>query len=801
MRLLKPTAIALILFSFFSRGAAAQSSSEKKAPLELRSAPTPLLSSPEAERPRNASFTIKEVIVEGNSRIEKDAILEKMSLKAGKPYVESQVRSDILSIFGMGFFEDVAVDESSGVLKVSVRERPVITKIEYKGSAEFENKDLEEASGLKAFHVVNLSKIRAAQAAIAKKYEEKGYYLARAEYSLKPVPGRSSEVELTFDITENSRVRIRKIFFLGNHVFNSGELKQAIATSEGHVFSWATSGGTYREAAFERDISLLAYFYANEGYIEAKFNKPRVTLSQDRRYIDIVMDITEGKQYFLGKVTFQGDDLFTEQDLQNTFGMKENDVFSAGKLQEEVVRLTDKYGDQGYAFANVIPRNQIREGTQIVDLTFDIERGEKVYWGKVLVTGNTKTHDKVIRRELPFHEGELYNATKRKKGVERVRRLGFFGNEVSFLTSTPKGSTNVLDLEIRVTEKPTGSLNVSAGYGSGSGMQFGAQVSQQNLFGRGQQLSFSFQYNKYSKTFNFEFVDPKVFDSEWLFGTSLYLQESTVGNPKTYDQELKGMNFRIGREIAENWNVYEVYKLEQSKLKDAVSDSIFTNPEKDKNSIISSLATTLAYDSRNNRLDPSGGEYFSMSSEFAGLGGRTFQKYLVNGRMYRKVFWKVVARSNMEYGYLTNNFNHESVPDSERFILGGVFSLRGYPQSSVGPERNVVNTREKNADGTPTNSQPFPYVIGGVQKFVFNQEIESPLIPEADIRVALFFDAGNSWNNTSQISPILLANYGWGIRWYSPLGPLRFEWGFPLATTTSKTSKSAEFHFIIAPTF
>lgn len=750
---------------------------------------------------QNPRATIKDIVVDGNSRIEKDAVLEKMSLKKGKVLDEDAVKADILAIFGMGFFEDVGMEEEDGVLKVNVRERPVITKIEYKGSSEFETKDLDEASGLKPFHVVNLTKIRAAQTAIAKKYEEKGYYLARAEFELQPVEGRKGEVLLTFHVTENSKVQIRRIFFLGNKVFSSGELKQAIATTEGHVFSWATSGGTYREGAFERDLSLLAFFYGNEGYIEAKFSKPRVTVSQDRRYIDIMLDVTEGKQYFLGNVTFSGDDLFTEQDLRQSLGMKEGEVFSYGKLQEEVIKLTDKYGDQGYAFANVVPRTQIREGTQIADLSVEIERGEKVYWGKIAVTGNTKTHDKVVRRELPFHEGELYNATKRKKGMERVRRLGFFGNEVNFLTSTPKGSTNTMDLEIRVTEKPTGSLNVSAGYGSGSGFQFGAQVSQQNLFGRGQQLSFSLQLNKFSKTFNFEFVDPKVFDSEYLLGLNVYLQESTIGSPKTYDQSLKGFNIRVGREISENWNLYEIYKLERSKLKDEVSPLIFTNPDKDKDSIISSLTTTVAYDSRNNRLDPSGGEYFSLSSEFAGLGGRSFQKYLVNGRLYRRVFWKVVLRTNVEFGYLANSLNGDTVPDSERFILGGVFSLRGYPQSSVGPEKTVTNTRDKNELGQPLNGSPFPYVVGGTQKFVFNQEIECPLIPEADIRVAAFFDAGNTWNNMARLSPIFLANYGWGIRWYSPLGPLRFEWGFPLSQTTSKMDKSPEFHFIIAPTF
>ena len=748
--------------------------------------------------PTVPSVALTGVEVVGQRRIEKDAILEKIKLKSGVTLTGEGVRIDILSVFGMGFFEDVRFDLNGTVLQITVKERPVVTKIEYQGSEEFEKKDLDDASALKPFTVLNLAKIRQAQTAITKKYEEKGYYLARADYELKPVEGRPSEVELNFHINENEKVRIRRIFFFGNEKFSSGDLKQVMITAEGHVFSWATSGGTYREDAFEHDLGVLAYFYGNEGYIQAKFAKPRVTLSQDRRYIDIMIDVEEGEQFALGDVTFNGDLLFPTEELRQAFAMKKGDVFSTGKLQEEVLKLTDKYGDQGYAFANVIPKPQIREGSKVVDLAFDIEKGEKVYWGKITVSGNSKTHDKVVRRELPFAEGELYNATKRKKGVEHVRRLGFFGNDVNFITSTPKGTNNVLDLEIRVAEKPTGTLNVSAGFGTGAGFTLTGNIAQNNLFGLGQQLSFNLSYNsRSSREFNLQFNDPKAFDTQWLMGGDLYLQQSEVGgtgNAKTYDQQLAGIALRVGREIQEDLSLSGSYKLAQSKISNPISEEIFTSP-KDKDSLISSITATLAYDTRNNRIDPSGGEYFSASSEFAGLGGRVFQKYALAARVYRKPFWKFVFRTNFEYGLLTNSFNDEVVPVSERFVLGGVFSLRGYPQSSVGPGKAVTPTRPD----APANV--LNYVIGGTQKLLFNQELEFPLIPEADIRWVFFFDAGNAWNNLTDRSPAFLSNYGWGIRWYSPLGPLRFEWGVPLATLPSKGDRSTEFHFIIAPTF
>jgi outer membrane protein insertion porin family len=747
--------------------------------------------------------TLRSIRVEGNKRIETDAILEKMSLKIGDALTRARVASDIRNIFSLGFFEDIRFSEEQGVLTVTVKERPVVTEIVYVGSEEFQEKDLQEASGLKPFNVLNLDKVRLGEEAIVKKYEEKGYYLARAETRVEPIEGRENEVRLKVQITENQKVIVRKIFFMGNKVFPESDLKRVMLTSEGHVFSWATGGGTYRESAFERDLAALAYFYGDKGYIEAKFGKPRVTLSQDRRYIDVILDVNEGEQFYLGEVRFQGDDLFTEEDLRKSFMMKEGDVFSTGTLQQQILALTDKYGDEGYAFANVIPRTAIDPATRKVNLDIQIEKGEKVYWGKIHISGNTKTHDKVIRRELRFKEGELYNATKRKKSLERVLRLGFFGNDVNFLTSSPEGSTNILDLEVRVEEKPSGTLVVQAGYGNAVGFSFGAQISQANLLGRGQQLSFNLNLSSNSdQTFNLQFTDPKINDSEWLAGFDLYVQKNGIGGTySTYEQRLKGTSVRVGREIYEDLNLFASYKFEHYRLQNPINPNIFTNPALDMEANISSITSILALDRRNNRLDPSDGYYLSASSEFAGLGGRVFQKFNLAARYYQKVWAGLVYRTNLEYGVLTNFITDETVPDAERFVLGGVSSLRGYPSASVGPTKLLINTRDKKADGSLLNPNAFNYTFGGTQKLLYINELETPLIPDANIRLAFFLDIGNAWDGNNMGSPSLLSNYGWGIRWYSPLGPLRFEWGYPLTTTPSKPDKGVEFHFIIAPTF
>jgi outer membrane protein insertion porin family len=747
---------------------------------------------------------IAEIKFEGLKRIEAEAVAEKMTLKKGDEPRPDRVAEDIKNIFSLGYFEDVEMLQSGNKLIVRLRERPVVTQIEYEGAEEFEKKDLEEATTLKAFNVIGIDKINKAKDAILKKYEEKGYYLARVDYKLEPLKeGNASEVKLVFNIQENPKVWIRKIFLQGNKVFPSDALKRIMITAEGHAMSWASGGGTFREAAFERDLAALAYFYGNEGYIEATFGKPRVTLSQDRRYIDIIIDVNEGRKFTLDSVTFTGDDLFTTDELRKAFLLSDGDVFSTGKLQESILALTDKYGDQGYAFANVIPKTKTNPETNKVALAISVERGEKVYWGKITITGNKTTHDKVIRRELLFTEGELYNATKRRKSLEHIQRLGFFGQDVNFVTSAPEGSNDSMNLEIRVTEKPAGTLMVQAGYGSNQGFSFGANISHANLFGLGQQLAFSLNFAaKSQKTFNFQFTDPKVFDSEWLAGIDLYISENPVGGtPKTYQQRLEGGALRIGREIYEDVTLYGSYKAEAYHLNDLINPAILTSP-KDREAFISSITGTLALDKRNNRLDPSSGVYLMTSAEMAGLGGRVFQKFLLNARWYHRVIGSLVYRSNYEFGWLSNFMTDDEVPDNERYILGGMFSLRGWPMATIGPTRYVKNIRDKKKDGSYLYPDAFPYPIGGTKKMVMNHELEFPLIPEADIRIVLFFDAGNAWEGQfGLLKPTILADYGWGIRWYSPMGPLRFEFGYPLVATRSKPNKGVEFHFNIAPTF
>jgi len=754
---------------------------------------------------------IQQIIVRGNRVIEAEAIIEKTSQREGKELREDRVAIDIKRLYGMGYFKQISMDFESGKLVITVEEKNLISEISFDGNSEFDDDDLSEILTTKTKQVLSLSKIKQDRAKIVKKYEEKGYYLADVGYDLIDdlSSGKKAWKKLVFKVNEGEQVKIRKILFSGNNKFSARELKRTMISTEGHLLSPMTGGGLYRELAFQRDIQALSFYYADNGYIKAQFPQPKVLLSQDRRYIDIIIQVIEGAQYRMGELDYDlaGDQTYTTERLKKEFSLQTGSVFKVTVLQKQIAKLSDLYGDKGYAYANIIPGQALDDSdpkNPRVNLKFSVEKGPLVKWGRIDVKGNYGTHDRIVRRELPFAEGDLYNATKKKKGFNRIKRLGFFGDNIEFLESSPKGRRDVKNLTIKVEEKPTGSLNVSAGFGSASKWLVGAQVNQNNLFGQGYKLGLNAQLNSISQEVNLNFTNPRFNDSSWIFGINVFHTRDQVGfNPKTYDKKLTGGSFTFGKEIFENFALTSEYRLEHNKLKNIVNPIVLKNDYirnrtvgRDPEFFVSSLKAKLAYDTRNNRLDPSAGMYTALSAEIAGIGGLPFQKYNLGLRYYQKLFWNIVFKSRLEMGYVVNAIGSEEVPDTERYSLGGIFSLRGYDSSSVGSTLlGVPNLRL-----SPPQNQDI--VIGGKAKFLTNLELEFPLIPDAKVKGVFFFDAGSAGDTffDNDFGPAILANYGWGLRWFSPMGPLRFEVGFPLHKIPTSDDK-VHYNFVIAPTF
>ncbi len=725
---------------------------------------------------------VKSIQVKGNKKIETDAITSKLSTQIGQPLKADNVAKDVKQLFDTGYFFNVTVDRQGTqdiVLTYEVEEKPSIEEIEYVGNSEVDDDELRETSMLKAYQILDYAKIREALDKLQKMYEEKGHFLAKISYRLEPVK-ETGNVKLFIDIDENDKVQVKKITFLGNRSLNSTKLKSAMITKEGGFFSFLSGSGAYKQDAFDRDVQVLNYLYFNKGYVQVKISRPEVYVSPDKRSIYVTIQIEEGEQFDVGNVDFTGDSLFSKDELFETIKIDESKLFVFDTIQSDVRELQAKYGDLGYAYANIIRRTSIREKERLVDITFEIDKGNKVYIGKINVIGNSKTRDKVLRRELRLREGELYNETRKRESEANVQRLGFF-EEVNFNTKTPRGRDDLMDIDIVVKERNTGTIQVGAGYSSFAGFVFNGQVNQINLLGRGQRLGVSVDVSDRQSLFKLSFTEPYFNETEWSLGFDAYQSQRRLTQ---YSEVKKGGAVRIGHPLAPYLDGFIRYKLDETDLDltDEGDPDLF--PVETANGVTSSVTLTLEYDKRNDRFAPSKGIFSSASVEYAGLGGDLeYTKTYATFRYYKKIISEIVWRNNLNYGFITSNNPGEEPPFSELFLLGGANSLRGYDWFTVG--RRKFSTKAFNealavtsdpGEATRIAMKPF----GGTQELYYNLEFQFPMIQEAGINGVVFYDIGQAENTIKPED--FQQDVGFGVRWFSPIGPLRFEWGFPIGT-------------------
>ncbi len=757
-------------------------------------------------------LTIKSIEVVGQRKIEKEAILAKLISQVGKPYTEKQVAQDIQAVFKMGFFVQVEVSQETATGQVSLEyrvvEKPTISEIVFEGNSELKSDELETQSGLKAFEILNNTKVKEAVTKLEKFYEEKGFYLVKIEPIIEDVKAGET-ARIKFRVTENDKVKVRKITFLGNNKLKDTYLKGRLATQEAGYFSGMSSSGSFKQEAFERDIQILKYMYWNLGYVQVKIDRPLVTVTPDKKSIYITYHIEEGEQYFVGEVDFSGDLLFQKSELMSVVKIKDNEIFAVDVMQKDIAELQAKYGDLGYAFANVIPRYAFHEKEKKVDLVFEFEKGNKVYFGTINVVGNSKTRDKVVRRELKIREGELYNETRKRRSQENVQRLGFF-DEVNFKTSTPAEKPDQLNIDVVVKERNTGQLQLTAGYGNVQGLSLGGSIQQNNFRGLGQTLGARIDATKNRQDYSLSLTEPYLYDTQWSGGFDLFYIENK--ERINYDNRKVGALVRFGHPIwDDNLRAFIRYKIDKTQL--------FANKDTDREifpletaeGITSSATLSLEYDTRNDRFSPSKGIYTDVSYEYAGLGGDLkYQELSSHFRHFYNLFWDVVLRNNLTYLNLQSLPGGKDVPFTERYQLGGAYTLRGYGSSTVG-KRLFSNFRDQRiaanpADGVFCQANPTPeqrkqcatVIIGGTKELLFQSELQFPLIKEAGLSGVFFYDIGQAEDEISQSK--LMSDFGIGFRWLSPLGLLRFEWGWPLDRDDINRD-AVNFEFSIGPPF
>jgi outer membrane protein insertion porin family len=743
--------------------------------------------------------TVTAIRVEGNRRVEPQSVIRQLRTQAGEPLNLKVLTSDIGRIWRLGYFEDVKVDaqpNDRGVeLVILVVEKPAIASVTFEGRDNLSEDDIKEVVNLKKFQILDVSKVKSNAEKIRELYLEKGYYLAEVDYEIRPHEEYADQSHVVFIIHEYAKVQVKQITFLGNKAIKDDELTKIMGTREGDWFSFITSFGNFQEEAFEGDLQRLTAYYYDKGYVQVEVGVPTVRLSRDKRFLYITIQISEGPRFKVGDVDLQGDFILPKEELYEKTKLRSGEFFSYGTLRKDLEKLRNLYQDVGYAYVNVNPLTRVDPTEKIVHVTYDIQKGSKVYFGRIEVTGNAKTRDKVIRRELVIEEGILYSNKQLELSKQRVQRLGFFENVE--ITTQRGERDDVINVQVKVTERPTGTFQAGLGFSSTENILANIQLSQNNLFGRGQVLTIQGQRSGIRTLFNLRFSEPYLFDTKTRFSVSGYRFDFLYPD---YQQQSTGGNVSLGYPLLQDYLVAKdlsfsvTYKLEDVVItpggrtaRDARQiGSLF------RGGVTSSVSGALFFDSRDNRLFPTKGQFHSARVEFADdivtRSETEFVKYDLETRYYFPLFWQFVLRLNGQLGYITNIDPNKSIPLQERYLVGGPNTIRGFRRFSLGPTRTVASN---SSDPGTVGSE---FRIGGNKQLLLTAEVEFPIFTAINLKGVLFADAGNAFGEGQSYTLVpdlvrpdindyedaLRTAVGFGFRWFSPIGLLRFEWGIPL---------------------
>jgi len=715
-----------------------------------------------------ASVTVKDVQIKGNQRIEDDAILRVVETRPGDAYDEKQLSRDIESIFAMGYFDDIRVEtetEPDGkVVIFRVEEKPTIKLIEVSGNRVYEDQEIKDNIDITSGSILNIFRIKRNIKQIETLYQEKNYHNVKVTYKVEELDHNQANLE--FQIDEGKKLRIREIRFEGNEAFDDKTLKKKMKTSKKGFFSWLTGSGDLDTETLNQDMMKLSDFYHNNGYAEARIGEPEIIYKDNWIYIEIKID--EGKRFKMGEVRLAGDLIQPAESLHEKLASPEEEYFNRQAIRQDVMTLSDVYSDDGYARADIVPEIQKQEEAQAIDIIFHIQKNEPVYFERIVIEGNTKTRDKVIRRELEVYEGEKYDGSGLKKSIRELYRLDYF-QDVKVRRQQGSADDQMI-LNIQVEEKPTGTFSFGGGYSGVDGMYVMTSISERNLFGRGQHLDFRIQAGGSSQQYDISFTEP------WLFDTQLSM---TVEANKwerdydEYDRDSRGGALRFGYPVFDYTRAYIQYAYDVSTI-DNVTEA-FKSVIAEGEFVESSVSTSLVYDSRNRRFNPTEGSKHRLTLEYAGIGGDIgFTKVTAETGWYFPLFWKTVGFLHGETGYVTRNAG-KILPDYERFYLGGINSLRGFDWRDVSP---------LNDEGI---------AIGGEKYVQFNVEYLVPLLMEQGLVGLVFYDTGNAYAEGPIKLDEMRESWGYGIRWYSPMGPLRLERGHILDRKEDEDSSRWEF--------
>ncbi len=704
---------------------------------------------------------ILEISIDGNLRIEAEAIKRVVKTQPGDIYNPKNLSDDLKAIFAMGYFDDIQIlsePRPDGVMVTfKIKEKPTLRAVRFSGIRwAFEEEEVAEVITAKRGSILNINVIQNDIDRITELYKEENYHNVNVDYKI--YERKDNQADIEYIIEEGEKFQIERIMFEGNEAFSDKELKRQMATAEENILSWFTSAGDLDENKLEQDVARLTSFYKNNGYMQARVGEPEVNFVGQE--IEITIEINEGPRFRVGEVSLTGDLILEQAELIESLKIRQEEFYNREILRGDVLNLTDLYSNQGFAYADVAPQVKQDSEKRVVDIVFDIKKGQQVYFEKIIISGNTKTRDKVIRRQLRVYEQEQFSSTRLKRSIRNLYRLDYF-EQVNVDTS--KGSADdKMVLKIDVVEKSTGAFSFGAGYGNADKLYGTISISERNLFGRGQKLELKGTMGSKTQNIDLTFTEPYVWDIP-LSGTLTFYNWKY--DFEEYDKDSFGFGLSFSYPIFNYTRARLGYVYDIADISNISSDAPGSIKELNGKNTKSSIKSSLRYDSRDSTFVPSEGSNHGFSFEFAGLGGDIgFMKYIGETTYYLPLFWGLVLAPHAEAGYV-NKTRTKKLPDYEKFYLGGIGSLRGFKRDDLAPRDNNNNS------------------IGGDKYVQFNLDLTFPLLKDQGVFGGLFFDTGRVYgdNESIELDPgDLRQSAGLGIRWMSPMGPVRLEYGFIL---------------------
>ena len=717
-------------------------------------------------QPQQAQVQIKELSVEGNRRVQEAVIVGRIKSTLGGPFNPSQLSEDVRQIFGLGFFEDVQlkVEDFEGGVKVTfvVVERPFLRDIEFTGNAKLSAADLLERIDLRLGGVYSPVDVQRAVEKIRDAYEDDGYF--EIQTAPKVEKFSDGDVKVVFNLTEGRRMTIDKIVITGNKGLTEAQIKDALETKERQFF---VLRGTVQRQRLDVDIERIVGLYNDHGYIQARVESNDFTVDRARARVTVSIAVVEGPQYRVGDISFTGITLLPESEVRRQLRTQTGGVFSRSDLRASIDGITALYSTIGRASADVNPRTE-QTAELKVNVAFEIVEGPEVYVERINITGNTRSQDKILRREIPMVEGDLFTLQKLQRARQRLVNLNYF-DRVD-VTTLPGSSKSKIIINVDVAERPTGLFSIGGGYSSVDSFVGTIDLQQNNFLGRGWQVGFKIRAGATSQQGTISVTDPWFLDTPVSVGVDLYKQFRQYTE---YDYETLGGGPRMSYPFWDYWRWFAAYRLSQDKISNVNAESESLLGDQVGTTITSLVSFSLTRDSRDNVTTPSKGAQTTMLLDVAGLGGdNKYFKAIVSQSYFRPIWFGHILSARVEAGYGAG-FGNQDLPIFERFYLGGPNSVRGWKYRQISP-----------IDGAGQKT-------GGTSELLGNLEYIIPL--PFSLRLAFFVDAGNAFGFDTKISEGLKWAAGAGVRWNSPFGPLRLDYGYKLNPSKGEDPGAVQF--------